>query len=123
MRASRRSSVLFQARLQGGEHADHPQARTPVRARRAAFTDAVDEVLALDPERLAVRDAWAANVARAGDVLAVGARVLIEALVIDGDLALKLHVVEGRHPAGADDGEAARLVRIEPRQVQVRGDA
>ena len=61
------------------------------------------------------------DVAAARDVLAVAARVLVEALVVDGQLALELHVVEGRHPPRADDREAPLLVRIEPRQMQVRG--
>ena len=70
-----------------------------------------------------LRNPRAADVARAGDVLAVGLGVLVEALVVDGDLALELHVVERRHPLGADDRERARLVRVQPGHVQVRGDA
>ncbi len=67
--------------------------------------------------------ARAADVARAGDVLAVGARALRVALVVDGDLALDVHVVEGRHALGPNDGEAAFLVRVQPREVQVGGEA
>ena len=63
------------------------------------------------------------DVAAAGDVLAVAAGVLVEALVVDRDLALERHVVEGRHPLRADDREAPLLVRVEPGQVQVRATA
>ncbi len=63
------------------------------------------------------------DVARAGDVLAPRADVLVEALVVDGQLALDLHVVERGHALGADDRQAALLVGVEPRQVQVRDRA
>ena len=62
------------------------------------------------------------GVARARDVLAVRRVVLVEALVVDGQLALELHVVERRHPLRADHREAALLVRVEPRQVHVRDE-
>ena len=65
----------------------------------------------------------APDVARAGDVLAVGLGALVEALVVDGDLALERHVVERRHALRADDREAALLVRVQPREVQVGGQA
>ena len=48
--------------------------------------------------------------------------LLVEALVVDRDLALERHVVERRHPGLADDREAALLVRVQPREVQVRGE-
>src|SRR3954454_19683335 len=112
-----------EALLQPFEHPHHAQAALAVGERRAALAHALDEVLALDPQRLAVRDPRAPDVPRAGDVLAVGGGVLVEPLVVDGDLALEVHVVERRHPAGADDREAALLVRVEPGQVQVRGEA
>src|SRR6185295_5668055 len=83
-----------QVLLERRKHPDHPQARRAVRTRRRPGADALDEMLALDPQRLAVGDPRAVDVARAGDVLAVGVRVLVEALVVDGDLALELHVVE-----------------------------
>src|SRR3954447_8181583 len=105
-----------EARLQPLQHPHDPQPALPVRQRRAAFADARDEVLALDPQRLARRDARAPDVPRAGDVLAVGRRVLVEALVVDRDLALEVHVVEGGHPPRADDREAPFLVRVEPRE-------
>ena len=40
--------------------------------------------------------------------------VLVEALVVDGELPLQLHVVERGHPPGADHREAALLVRVQP---------
>ena len=63
------------------------------------------------------------DVAGARDVLAVGRVVLVEALVVDVELPLELHVVEGRHPARPDHREAALLVRVEPGQVHVRREA
>src|SRR3954453_22997686 len=118
-----RPSGRGEALLQALEHAHDAQPALAVGERGAAFAHALDEVLALDPQRLAVRDPRAPHVARAGDVLAVGRGVLVEPLVVDGDLALEVHVVERRHPARADDREAPLLVRVEPRQVQVRGEA
>src|SRR4051794_9826916 len=114
------TAALVQRVLGRLEHAHHPQAAVPVRARRPPGADALQEVLALDAQGLAIGDPRAPDVARAGDVLAGALRGLVEALVIDGDLALEVHVVERRHPLGADDGEAALLVGIEPAQVQVR---
>src|SRR3954454_5484184 len=116
------SARLVERGLQAFQNADHPQTRPAVRARRATVAHAAHEVLALQAQRLAVADRRAPDVAGAGDVLAVGARALVEALVVDGDLALDVHVVERRHPLGADHGEAALLVRVQPRQVQVRGE-
>src|SRR5215211_9098886 len=115
--------ALLERALQRLEHAHHPQARLGAGARLGAVPDAVDEVPALDQERLLVRDAGAVDVPGARDVLTVGGEVLVEALVVDGDLALDLHVVERGHALGADDREAALLVRVEPAQVQVGGQA
>ena len=109
------------ARSDGSQHASSPRATAAApraRARRAARSgprarlarlsrDALDEVAALDPQRLLVRDPRAHDVARARDVLAVGGEVLVEALVVDRHLSLDLHVVEGRHPLRPDDREAA----------------
>src|SRR3954449_5102610 len=120
---TRLSPAHVEALLQRLEHPHDPQAAQPVRQRRAALADAVDEVLALDPQRLAVGYARTPDVARTGDVLAVRARVLVEALVVHRDLALELHVVECRHPPRAHDGEPALLVRVQPREVQVGGQS
>src|SRR3954463_16020729 len=114
-------SARVQPPLQPFQHPHHAQAAGAVGEWLPAFADALDEVLALDPQRLAVRDLRAPDVARPRDVLAVGAGVLVEALVVDGHLALDVHVVEGRHPLRADDREAPLLVRVEPGQVEVRG--
>src|SRR2546430_1594153 len=50
-------------------------------------------------------------------VLAVTAGVLVETLVVDRELALDRHVVEGCHPARADHRETTLLVRVKPGQV------
>ena len=50
-------------------------------------------------------------------------RRAVEALVVDGQLALEIHVVERRHPLRADDREAPLLVRVEPGQVHVGSEA
>ena len=70
----------------------------PSEQRLLAGPGALDEVLALDAQRLDVGDPRREDVPAAGDVLAVAAGVLVKALVVDGQLALELHVVEGRHP-------------------------
>src|SRR4051794_24905873 len=118
-----RAPCLVQRLLQPLEHAHDAQAALAVRQRPAALAHARDEVLALQPQRLVVRHPRRPDVARARDVLAVGVGLLVEALVVDGDLALRVHVVERRHALRAHDREAALLVRVEPRQVQVGGDA
>src|SRR3954452_22211722 len=114
---------LVERLLEPLEHAHDPQAALAVRQRPATLAHAVDEVLALEAQRLVVGHPWRPDVARARDVLAVGVGLLVEALVVDGDLPLGVHVVERRHPPRPDDRETPLLVRIEPRQVQVRGDA
>src|SRR5437588_2525458 len=111
---------LLERTLQRLENADDPQATLAVGARLLAAADAFQEVLALQPQRLDVRDPGAEDVSTAGDVLAVAASVLVESLVIDGQLAFERHVVERRHPPRAHDREAAVLVGIQPRQVQMR---
>ena len=45
------------------------------------------------------------------------------ALVVDRDLAVGVDVVEDGHPLGADDGQHAPLVRVEPGDVVVRHHA
>src|SRR6185436_18730732 len=97
--------------LEAFEDAHDTQPAGAVGERLPPLADALDEVLALDPQRLAVGDLRAPDVPRPRDVLAVGAGVLVEALVVDRDLALDVHVVEGRHPLRADDREAPLLVR------------
>src|SRR4051794_40992903 len=111
-RRSRRSSPrrhaprAIQLVLQALEHAHHPQPAGAVRARDHAVAHAGDEVLALQAQRLGVVDARGVDVAGAGDVLAVALGGRVKALVVDRELALDLHVVEGRHPLGAHDREA-----------------
>src|SRR3954447_4056156 len=114
----------LERRLQPLQHADDAEPGSPVGARRTARAHALHEVLALEPERLAVRDRRAVDVARAGDVLAVaGPGPLVETLVVHGHLALDVHVVERRHPPRADHGEAPLLVRVQPREMEVGGKA
>src|SRR5579875_773962 len=112
-----------QRALQALEHPDHPQPALSVGAGLPALAHALDEVLALDPQRLEIGDPGREDVAAAGDVLAVAAGVLVEALVVDRHLALQRHVVEGGHAAGADHGEAPLLVGVKPGQVQVGAQA
>ena len=98
----------------------------PLQRGIAALLDRVDELLALEPQRLVVRDPRDRDVAEAhAHVLAVGvgARRARGALVVDRDLAVGLHVVEDDHLLRADDGQLAHLVRVEPAQVEVRDGA
>src|SRR3954468_12023072 len=99
--------------LQALEHTHDAQPAGAVGHRRGAVGDAVQEVLALQAQRLGLGDAGRPDVARARDVAG-------DALVVDRDLALQVHVVERRHLLRAHDGEAALLVGIQPAQVQVR---
>src|SRR5918999_2791038 len=115
--------ALLQRPLERLEHPHHAQARLPARARLAAVRNPLHEVAALDEQRLLVRHARGGGVPGAGDVLAVGREALVEALVVDGELALQLHVVECRHLPRADHREAALLVRVEPGQMHVRRQA
>src|SRR4051812_31803429 len=110
--------ALLERALKRVEHPHDPQSRGAVGARPRPRHDALDEVPALDRERLLVRDPGAAPVAGALDVLAVGGEVLVEALVVHLQLLLDLHVVERRHLLRADHREATLLVRVEPRQMQ-----
>ena len=63
--------------------------------------------MALEPQRLVVRDLGAEDVARARLPLAVGRGRLPRALLVDRHLALELHVVEDDHLLPADDGDLA----------------
>src|SRR5205807_4003336 len=82
-----RAGRLPERALERFEHAHHAQAAVAVGARRPSGSDALDEVLALEPQRLDVGDPRAEDVSAASDVLAVAAGVLVEALVVDGQLA------------------------------------
>src|SRR5918999_1545388 len=115
--------ALLQRPLERLEHPHDAEPRLAARARLAAVLDSLHEVPALDGERLLVRHTRRGDVPGAGDVLAVGREALVEALVVDGELALELHVVEGRHLPRADHREAALLVRVEPGQMHVRRQA
>src|SRR3712207_4901637 len=61
-------SRLVQRSLQPLQHAHDAQPGVAVRARPAGLAQALDEVLALQPQRLAVADRRAPDVPRAGDV-------------------------------------------------------
>src|SRR5689334_8072017 len=115
-----RPARTLQLALESLEDAHDAQPALAVADRDPLGRDALEEVRGDQPQRLDVRDAWAPDVARPRDVLAVAVALLVEALVVDGELALVVHVVEGGHPPRADDGEAPLLVRVQPRKVQVR---
>src|SRR5919197_2485106 len=118
----RSTRALLERALERFEHAHDPQPALGSGARLFPRAHALEEVEAFEPQWLVVRDARAPDVARARDVLPVRGEVLVEPLVVDRHLALQLHVVEGRHPARADDREAPLLVRVEPGEMQVRGE-
>src|SRR5215211_235911 len=117
--AARDNRRLRQRTLQPLQATHDPQRGRGARARLGPVLDAVEKMPALDPQRLLVRHPRREDVTRARDVLAVRGIVLVEALVVHGELPLELHIVEGRHPLRADDREAALLVRVEPGQVHV----
>src|SRR5512142_2745226 len=86
----------------------------------ALAADEAQELLALELERLVGGDLRDGDVAGARLPLAVAVRPLPRRLLVDGHLALELHVVEHDHLLAADDRDPAHLVRVEPRQVHVR---
>ena len=98
----------------------------PARAvggRRPPVAHRLHEALAHQPQRLGDGHLGDVDVPRAHlDVLAVGLGAGDRPLVVDGDLALGLHVVEHHHLLGADHGHLAHLVGVEPAQVQVADD-
>src|SRR5689334_22753352 len=99
-----------------GEHLERAHDARAVAGDLGAIVLAVDEleeVLALESQRLGGGDLRDVDVARGDRARAVGA------LLVDRDLALRLHVVEDRHLLAADDGHLPHLVRVEPRQVHV----
>src|SRR5205085_2078643 len=65
---------------------------------------------------------WGEYITRSGDILAPRAGILVEALVIQRQLALYQHVVERGHAAIAHDRHAPLLVGVKPGQVQVGDD-
>src|SRR6266508_3316692 len=79
-----------------------------------------EEVLALELERLVVRDVRNVDRPRARHPLAVVRRRLPRPLLVHRHLALQLHVVEDDHLVLSDDRDPAHLVRVEPREVHVR---
>src|SRR5437763_12416698 len=89
----------------------------PVPRHLRAVAVAVDErekALALEPERLVVRDLRDVDVATPGLPLAVRLGPLPGVLLVDGDLPLELHVVEDDHLLLPDHGDPPHLVRVEP---------
>src|SRR5436190_5284419 len=67
-----------------------------------AVADEAEEVLHLEAERLVVRDLRAEDVTGARAPLAVGLRGRLRRLLVDGDLALELHVVADGHLVSPD---------------------
>src|SRR3954468_6369078 len=91
----RSTRASLQGVLKPLEHAHDAQPAATVGDRCLAVAHALREVQALDAQRLVVGHARAPDVTGARDVLAVRAVVLIEALVVDDELLLQRHVVEG----------------------------
>src|SRR3990170_105945 len=81
--------------------------------------DEPQELDALELERLVARDPRAEDVARPRLPLAVAVGRTPRRLLVDGDLALELHVVEDDHLLGSDHGDLSHLVRVEPGEVHV----
>src|SRR5215216_968440 len=122
-RGARSSGRAYQGVLKLLEHADDEGAVPRRRESLAVTGDEREEVPALEPERLVVRDLRDVDVAGARPPLAVALGALLGALVVDGHLALELHVVEDGHLVPADYGQLPHLVRVEPGEVHVRHDA
>src|SRR5437899_7555185 len=97
------AAAALELLLEALEHAHDPQPAVAIRSRRRAVFDRRDEVFALQSQGLGVQYLRRVDVAAAGYVLAVRARALVEALVVDGQLSLRRHVVERGHALGAHD--------------------
>src|SRR5205823_8687090 len=82
--------------------------------------DQTQELLALQLQRLVRGDLRHVDVPRARLPLAVRVGPLPRRLLVDGHLALELHVVEDDHLLAPDDGDPPHLVRVEPGEVHVR---
>src|SRR5919201_6511838 len=93
------------------EHPHHAQAALTARAWLAAVGDALEEVATFNSQRLLVGYVRRPDVAGAHHVLTVRLELLVEALVVDGDLALDLHVVKGRHLLRSHHRKPALFVR------------
>ena len=89
----------------------------------SSFTMQSTKCWRLESQRLVVADLGDVDVAEVqGDELAVGLELGARgggALVVHGDLALRLHVVEHDHLLLAHHGDLAALVRVQPAHVQV----
>src|SRR6266540_6590018 len=84
---------------------ERPHDRQPVGGDAIAVSvpaHELEEVLALEPQRLVVRDLRAPDVPRASPPLPIAVRRLLGRLLVDGHLALELHVVEDDHLLLAD---------------------
>ena len=115
--------TLAQRLLRGLDHLDHRQAVATVGERRRAFPHALEEVQALQPQRLVTLDVRTEDAAVVVRELEVAERVRlphrVHVLVVDLELLDVLEVVVHGHLLLADDGHPSRLAGIEPAQAHV----
>src|SRR6266508_990500 len=116
----RSSRNCFQGSLQLFERAHDDGAVAGGAQRVTLACDEVEEVLALEAKRLEERNLRAVDVPGPRAPFSEGRRRLLGCLGVHRHLALQLHVVEHGHLVAADDGDPADLVRVEPREVEVR---
>lgn len=106
--------------------AEAPQARGRLqagmafRAWRPSISDAIDEVGALQPQRLGVRYLRRSDVARTSDVLAVATALLVKPL--SKTVCICSSAISSKSPSSWHPPPGSGfLVRVEPREVQMGG--
>ena len=104
----------------GIQHAQHGQAILAIGQGLCPLLDAIDKVLAFQPERLAHIDAGNVDIAEAQRVQ-VGVADLgkLDAMVVDLELLAAGHIVKHGHLVTAHYGKTPHLVRIQPAHVAV----
>src|ERR1043166_4807184 len=121
-RERNRRAATAQRFAGGGERSNHVKPALAVAARSRTVVQPIDEVLAFDRQRLGCRHARDHDVAEAKrQGFAVGKIIRpLDAAVVNPYFLGRLHVVEDRHLAAADESELALLVRVEPAHVDRR---
>jgi len=118
--------TVLQRPLSHLQHSNHLQPNLSTALRFCAAGNAIQEMLAFQPQWFRETDVWDHHVAVAvaAPKLAVCVRVTrsFYTLVIDLDLFQVLHVVIDYHLATADDGDTSYLAGMEPAYVDVGRD-
>src|SRR6266849_1188736 len=118
-------AVLFEGSLRGLDDANYSETVLCIGKRRRPANHTLDEMLALELQRLCCFHAWNQNIAEPHlDRLTVTrCWWSFRVIVINTKLFRRLHVIENGHFVPANNSRLANLVRVEPAQVDVRHDS